>query len=63
MAQRRAPPSNPRASVFIIICQHLRRGSAVAAGAGYADLPAETAGWRRQRRTVRRLVSDKFAVF
>src|SRR6202030_1229866 len=46
MAQRRAPPSNPRAIWFIFIFQCLMRRDAIVPGAGYADLPAEIAGWR-----------------
>src|SRR5580698_2085054 len=46
MAQRRAPPSNPRAMVFTPIYQWFIETVRFGAGAGYADLPAEIAGWR-----------------
>src|SRR5258708_37052928 len=46
MAQRRAPPSNPRAMGFISPYQWFMEAVRFGAGAGYADLPAEIAGWR-----------------
>jgi hypothetical protein len=46
MAQRRAPPSNRRATIFMSIYQRLIEADRFGARAGYADLPAEIAGWR-----------------
>src|SRR5580704_14557827 len=46
VAQRRAPPSNPRAMGFFFTFQYLVRDDATVRGAGYADLPADIAGWR-----------------
>src|SRR5579862_175913 len=46
MAQRRAPPSNPRAMLFVSLNQWFAEEARLGAGAGYADLPAEIAGWR-----------------
>src|SRR5580704_4326319 len=47
MAQRRAPPSNRRATIFIMQFQCLMRRDAPVPGAGYADLPADLAGFER----------------
>src|ERR1700730_9145127 len=47
MAQRRAPPSNLRAMVFIVIYQYLIGTSRLRLGAGYADLSADIAGLER----------------
>src|SRR5580700_3256957 len=46
MAQRRAPLSNPRAMVFISVYQWLIETGRLDTGVGYAELPAEIAGWR-----------------
>src|SRR5580693_1677895 len=47
MAQRRAPPSNPRAMLFIDIYQYLIWMARSQPGAGYADLSADIAELER----------------
>src|ERR1700726_140003 len=44
MAQRRAPPSNPRAIEFISIYQCLIEAVGIGAGAGYADFRQKLPG-------------------
>src|SRR5580704_8497027 len=47
MAQRRAPPSNPRAMTFIVRYQSFMGVARLRPGAGYADLSADIAGSER----------------